>query len=96
MKKVLSILFQNGNDEKTLVIPEYYRLLSYYQPPKQTSACRSEKEVMDVLNSAEVAELWKVFATDDVFCEPEFARHLGGWQNVENTMASQFHVASLR
>ena len=44
--------------------------------------------MMDVLNSAEVAELWKVFATDDVFCEPEFARHLGGWQNVENTMAS--------
>ena len=30
------------------------------------------------------------FATDDVFCELEFARHLGGWQNVENTMASQF------
>ena len=61
LKKVSSILFQSGNEEKTLVIPEYYRLLSYYQPPKQTSACRSEKEVMDVLNSAEVAELWKVF-----------------------------------
>ena len=45
---------------------------------------------MDVLNSPEVAELWKVFATDDVFCEPEFARPLEGWQNVENTMASQF------
>ena len=46
--------------------------------------------MMDVLNSAEVAELWKVFATDDVFCEPEFARPLEGWQNFENTMASQF------
>ena len=48
--------------------------------------------MMDVLNSPEVAELWKVFATDDVFCEPEFARHLGGWQNVENTMASQISL----
>ena len=69
LKKVSSILFQSGNEEKTLVIPEYYRLLSYHQPSKQTSACRSEREVMDVLNSAEVAELWKVFATDEVFCE---------------------------
>ena len=43
-----------------------------------------------MLNSAEVAELWKVLATDDAFCEPEFGRRLEGWQNVENTMASQF------
>jgi len=44
----------SGNDEKTLVIPEYYR---------------SEREVMDVLNSTEVAELWKMKDMDTIMME---------------------------
>jgi len=42
------------DDEKTLVIPEYYR---------------SEREVLEVLNSPEMEELWKVKDVDSIMME---------------------------
>jgi len=42
------------DDEKTLVIPEYYR---------------SEREVLEVLNSPEMEELWKVKDIDSIMME---------------------------